>query len=165
MLYFASYFYPNHQHGLKLSISRSIPKDFKVNGSLQFLIPHSELLADWKAKRVNAAEYTQRYREQIKHSWSKVNDWLNSLESQPTATLLCWEKPGDFCHRQLVSKLVQKRRPDCFGGCDVVRYEPERCLECNNVMICGLDFSKCRNCNKWWHRSLLERKITLSKGK
>lgn len=163
MLYFASYFHANHQHGLKLSISRSIPKDFKTDGRLEFLIPNSELLAAWKEKRVGEAAYTQRYREQLKQSWTEVRNWLNSLDSQFNETLLCWEKPNAFCHRNLVAKLVQKHRPDCYGGCDVVRYEPEKCPDCNHVMICGLDASKCPNCHKWWERSLLERRTTPSK--
>ena len=66
MLYFASFFEPQHQHGLKIAISRSIPQNFKVNGRLQFLAPSSDLLADWKEKRINSSEYTQRYREQMK---------------------------------------------------------------------------------------------------
>lgn len=66
MLYTASYFEPNCHYGHKLSISKSVPKGFKVDGQLSFLVPSCQLLTDWKAKQITEDEYIQRYREQIK---------------------------------------------------------------------------------------------------
>lgn len=149
MLYTASYLESTHHHGLLLSISRSVPKGYKTDGKLDFLIPSAELLVEWKASRLNEAEYTQRYREQIKESWQEVKAWLDNLHSKPDQTLLCWEPKGKFCHRNLVAKLVKKYRPDCFGGCDVIRVEMPLCKHCNSEMIPGLDGSYCRTCNIW----------------
>ena len=51
MLYTASYFEPQRHHGKLISISRSIPQNFRINSRLEFFIPSADLLRDWKAKR------------------------------------------------------------------------------------------------------------------
>ena len=66
MIYTASYFEPHRHHGKRLSISRSIPAGFQVEGRLEFLIPHADLLKAWKTKWINETEYTNRYREHNK---------------------------------------------------------------------------------------------------
>ena len=157
MLYTASYQEPAYHHGLLLSVSRSIPKGFKTDGKLEFLIPCADLLVEYQATRLDEAEYIQCYREQIKQSWLEVKAWLDNLDPEQNQTLLCWEPKGKFCHRNLVAKLVQKYRPDCFGGSDVIRYEVERCHKCSSALICGLDASYCPTCKTWWQRWLLEK--------
>lgn len=145
MLYTASYFMPERHHGKKVSISCSVPKGFKVDNKLSFLAPNAELLTDWKNSKIDEAEYTERYRAQIKHDWKQVKAWLDSLNSQEDLTLLCWERTG-FCHRNLVAKLIKHYRPDCFGGSDIVRVDMEICRNCNSELCPGLDLSQCFIC-------------------
>lgn len=149
MIYTASYFFATHQHGLLVSISRSSPAGFKVDDRLLFLAPSEDLLAAWKTKVLDESGYVDRYRTQIRESWRSVKDWLDSLNPKQHSTLLCWEKKGEFCHRNLIAKLVQKYRPDCFGGCDVVRVEMESCERCGTKMHPGLDASFCPGCQTW----------------
>lgn len=151
MLYTASYQEPAYHHGLLLSISHSIPKGFKADGKLEFLMPNTDLLFDWKGLRLSEAEYIQHYREQIKSSWQEVKAWLDNLDPKQNQTLLCWEPKGKFCHRNLVALLVQKYRPDCFGGCDVIRVEMPLCKHCGSKMIPGLDANYCGSCNIWFN--------------
>lgn len=138
MIYTASYFEPHRHHGKRLSISRSIPAGFRVEGRLECLIPSADLLNAWRAKRINEAEYTNHYRKQIKMNLPIIKHWLSNLDPQEDMTLLCWEssainkivtkpvgiveeaKERPFCHRNLAIKLVQKFRPDCYGGMDVM---------------------------------------------
>lgn len=149
MLYTASFFEPQYQSGRLLSISRSIPSGVLVDGELPFFIPTADLLADREAKKIDAFAYTERYRMQIRSNWKKVNKWLESLNPLQPITLLTWQNLGEFCHRNLIAKLVQKYRPDCFGGCDVIRVEMERCYCCGTELLAGLDASFCRNCKTW----------------
>lgn len=149
MLYTASYFEPVHHHGRLLSISRSIPKGFRVDDKLEFLAPNAQLLKDWKDKSIDEDVYCQRYRLQLKESWQQVSDWLNSLNTNTTATLLCYERSGAFCHRNLVAKLVSKHRRDVFGGCDVRRVEIPQCSVCQTELIVGLDSCFCPGCRTW----------------
>lgn len=136
-----------------MSISRSIPKCFRVDDKLQFLAPTEDLLADWKAEKISEADYIVRYRTQIKQSWQQVKQWLDSLDPKKDLTLLCWERKGEFCHRNLVAKLVQTYRPDCFGGCDVGWVEIDKCDRCGSDLYPGLDASYCRGCKVWFSNS------------
>jgi len=147
MLYTASYFEPQHHHGLKIAISRTVPRGFKVDGSLLFLAPNSDLLNDWKAQKIDEAGYIQQYREQIKDNWGEVKAWLDKLNAKQQLTLLCCcEKADSFCHRVLIAKLVKKYRPDCFGGCNVLRFVLPMCQNCSTELIPGLDASFCPVC-------------------
>jgi len=147
MLYTASYFEPQHHHGLKIAISRTVPRGFKVDGSLLFLAPNSDLLNDWKVQKIDEAGYIQQYREQIKENWGEVKAWLDKLNAKQQLTLLCCcETAGSFCHRALIAKLVKKYRPNCFGGCDVLRFVLPICQDCSTELIPGLDASFCPVC-------------------
>lgn len=149
MLYTASYFEPEHHHGKLISISRSIPKGFKVDGFLDFLAPNTQLLKDWKDQSIDEAAYCQRYRLQLKESWQQVLSWLDSLNTSKTTTLLCYEPKGAFCHRNLIALLVRKHRPDVFGGCDVTRVEIPKCSVCKTELTVGLDANFCSGCRTW----------------
>lgn len=149
MLYTASYFESAHHHGKLLSISRSVPKGFKVDGKIDFLVPNAQLLSDWKDKSIDTTAYCERYRTQLKDSWQQISNWLKSLDASTTATLLCYEPSGAFCHRNLVAKLVQKHRSDVFGGCDVRRVEIPQCSICQTALTIGLDANFCLKCRTW----------------
>lgn len=149
MLYTACYFEPGHHHGKLLSISHSLPKGFKIDGKLDFLAPNVQLLEAWKAKSIDETAYCERYRLQLKESWQQVSDWLNSLNTNTTATLLCYERSGAFCHRNLVAKLVAKHRSDVFGGCDLRRVEIPKCDLCQAELTVGLDANFCPSCRTW----------------
>lgn len=160
MIYTASYFEPNCHHGAKISVSRSVPQGFKIDGKLPFLAPSSPLHKDWKAKRLDESTYAERYRTQILKNWSQVKQWLEGLQPSEHITLLCWEQSGIFCHRYLIAKLIEKHRSDCFGGTDVVRnltrIEMPRCKQCSSRVIPGLDGSYCLQCRNWLRSCELE---------
>ena len=148
MLYTASYFVPTHHHGLLLSVSNKIPKGFRVDGRLQFFAPSDQLLADWKAKLIDEDAYIERYRAQTKHNWKDIKLWLDSLDPKQDATILCYERQG-FCHRNLIGKIIQHYRPDCWRGADVACIKLEQCKHCGNEICPGLDFDYCFNCKIW----------------
>ena len=150
MLYTASYFEPEHHHGKLLSISRSVPKGFKIDGALDFLAPNAQLLKGWSGKSIDEAAYCERYRSQLKESWQQVSSWLASLNKKTTATLLCYEPSGAFCHRNLVALLVKKHRLGVFGGSDVRRVEIPKCSLCQAELIVGLDSCFCPSCRTWY---------------
>ncbi|NJR56521.1 MAG: DUF488 domain-containing protein [Acaryochloris sp. CRU_2_0] len=148
-IYSASYFEPENHHGSMISISRSSPKSFQVDSHLPFLAPSQQLLEDWKKNQLTEAEYTGRYRQQLQQSWLQVNSWLSSLTPEADCTLLCWEKAGEFCHRNLVMQMVRKHRPECYGGRDAPVIPGLRCLKCQSILITGLDQSYCPGCREW----------------
>ena len=173
MIYSASYFERKRHHGKLLSISRSVPQGFRVHGRLDFFVPGADLLRDWKKKSIDQAEYTNRYREQIRANLKPIKAWLASLNPQEDMTLLCWERSGidqtlkrwqetgewkeqrPFCHRNLAIKLVEKFRPDCYGGTDAINYPMPVCWKCLSLVIPALitegydDAHYCPKCRTW----------------
>jgi hypothetical protein len=88
-----------------ISIARGTPGWF-VGPSYPPLFPTWELINLAKAGGIE--EYTRRYYEEVLKPLDprQVIDDLNSLvNGEPV--LLCWEKPGDFCHRHLVIKWLK----------------------------------------------------------
>jgi uncharacterized protein YeaO (DUF488 family) len=178
MIYTASYFESNRHHGRLISISRSVPKGFKVDGRLDFFVPSAELLSRWKAQEINEEQYTELYRAQIKQNFKAIKAWLSSLDPQKDMTLLCWEKSGidetlkqwqetgvwkeekPFCHRNLAIKMVQRFRQDCYGGTDVLSMKLPLCPQCLNevapsFLSAGYDDAHyCSHCRSWTKKAL-----------
>jgi uncharacterized protein YeaO (DUF488 family) len=178
MIYTASYFEPNRHHGQRISISRSVPKGFKVNGRLDFFVPSAQLLREWKEKRIDKEKYTESYRAQIKANFKEIKAWLSTLDPTKDMTLLCWEKSGidetlkqwqetgvwqeekPFCHRNLAIRMVQKYRNDCYGGTDVLNMTLPLCSKCLSevapaLIVEGFDDSHyCSNCKTWTKKIL-----------
>lgn len=128
MIYTASYFAPQHHHGELISISNSIPKGISVSESLGFFKPSRELLGWWKESRKDEAawaEYTSRFWALLAERKETILNWIDSLGSRPDRdiTLCCWEAEGEYCHRNLVARLLRKHKPDFFGGCDMPQLE------------------------------------------
>jgi hypothetical protein len=118
-----------------------------------------------EAKRIDQEEYTNRYREEIRANLKAIKAWLERLDSREHQTLLCWEhsgrdetlkrSPKTFSHRNLAIKLVEKFRPDCYGGQDVINYPMPVCRQCLSKVIPALitegydDAHYCPKCLAW----------------
>ena len=70
------------------------------------LFPGWSLVKQYKQKKISQDNYIQIYREDIldKLDPEKV---FNDLGDD--AVILCWEKPGMFCHRRLIAELFYDR--------------------------------------------------------
>ena len=160
MIYAASFFEPTNHHGELIGISRSLPQSFQGIRSLSFLAPSKELLSDWKHSQMDEADYTNRFRAELGKRWSQIQPWLQSLQPQKDATLLCWERAGEFCHRNLVVQMLTKHRPDCIGGADIPVIQASssflQCPQCNCTVVPGLDFSLCNGCQTWIRTSKID---------
>lgn len=124
MLYTASYFEPEHWHGQIYSISRSKPKDIWVDGEIDLFKPSAALLKWWKDSAQDGAarkQYSTQFFAELDPDG--VKSWLSQFDrlkhQELDKTLLCWEKAGDFCHRNLVAMVIQKHTPWAIGGTDV----------------------------------------------
>ena len=118
MIYTASFFAPSHHHGAVTSISLKAPNQFSSPPSLELFKPTWTLLKDWK-RSPDEERYIAEYRSLMKERWVGVSGWLKDLDPNIDQTLCCWEPAGDFCHRNLVGLMVQRYRPECWGGRDV----------------------------------------------
>lgn len=128
MLYCASYKEPLNHHGQLVSISRSVPRGVEVAEHLDCFKPSKELLTWWQSTAKDSrawAEYTSRFWALLAERKTQILDWIAALGRKPTndMTLLCWERAGQLCHRNLVARLLQKHCISWFGGCDVPQFK------------------------------------------
>ncbi|GIW59583.1 MAG: hypothetical protein KatS3mg087_0649 [Patescibacteria group bacterium] len=108
--------YSGHAIGKRTSISIHPPKGWK-GGHLQLFAPTKDLLEFWKKSSQDAdawEEYKEQFKAIIQQRMPQVKDWVKGLYSDENVTLLCY--PEKYCHRSLVGLIIEKHRPDCWGG-------------------------------------------------
>ncbi len=97
---------------IPVSISQKPPEGYK---GLQYkkLAPPSDLIAAYKRKK-DESSYIRQYNERIlsvlnTYAVLKELDALVPGEEKKIA-LVCYEKPGDFCHRNLIARWFRNIR-------------------------------------------------------
>jgi len=88
-----------------VSIAGLTPEEFKKKfpGYRVYkpLIPPKQLVLDYKSGKISIPEYTRIYKEQLNEL-----DPFKVYEDLKFSILLCWEKPGNFCHRHIVADWI-----------------------------------------------------------
>lgn len=87
-----------------VAISRTRPRGW-TGRAYEPLAPPWRLLAEALSGEIDEAEYTRRYREQV---LSKLDPAAVRADLGEDAILLCWERPGAFCHRRLVAEWLEE---------------------------------------------------------
>lgn len=93
----------------------SIARHAKFWPGLKFFsfAPDSETL------KMRQEEYTERFNKKLsKLQIESVLEELIAISEGKDIALLCYEKPGDFCHRRLVAKWIEKET-----GVEVPEYQ------------------------------------------
>ena|SRR3990167_4650395 len=93
-----------------VGISQGIPRGWKGR-RCKALAPPWALVKEPDPKRFN-----RLYGQQL----AKLDPAAIAAELGPDAILLCWEKPGDYCHRRIVAKWLEKHL-----GIKVPEYEAD----------------------------------------
>ena len=85
-----------------------------------WFVPPIELVKGHKSGMISDEEYTSRYLSQLEeyehHIMLNLRDILMSNDSD--IILLCYEKPGRFCHRHILSKWLSNKL-----GIEVAEYK------------------------------------------
>jgi len=90
--------------GWKLvSIARYTPRDVQVDQHVPELAPSPQLLHRYKYGLVSPQEYEKEFIKQLQTLDPKK--WGRALQR---CVLLCYEKPGEFCHRHLVAAWLRQ---------------------------------------------------------
>lgn len=90
-----STFHKCRDNGLNIAIK---PPSWFRGDSYPDLFPRWDFLNDYK-RTGDMTAYTNAYYNQILSKLDPFSVW-STIKGQ---TLLCWEKPGDFCHRRIVA--------------------------------------------------------------
>ena len=89
--------------GIKpIGISKGVPKYF-----FDFVI--QELAPRWDMLQMTEHDYRKEYAKILADQNAfKIIKKIQDISYGKDAALLCYEKPGEFCHRQLVAAWLQK---------------------------------------------------------
>lgn len=70
------------------------------------LAPKYSFFSEWKDKKITNEDYVRLYKEQVLKGLGPqtILQELIFLANSCKFALLCYEKPGDFCHRHIVAK-------------------------------------------------------------
>ena len=74
------------------------------------LAPRKEWFFKWKNGEFDNTRYIELYKETVLDKLN-FNDIIHYLGED--AVLICYEKPDDFCHRQLISEWINSYGLEC----------------------------------------------------
>lgn len=84
--------------------------------SLKLLAPSADIIKDPEII------YKPKYEEQLKKlSKQGILEEINKLSKGMDCILLCYEKPSDFCHRQIVAKWLGNKCIGEFGQTKILQ--------------------------------------------
>ena len=72
------------------------------------MAPTRELLASYRAKEINWADFSQSYRELIRSRGILENLTIGTFDN---AVLLCSENEPGKCHRTLMANMIKEKLP------------------------------------------------------
>ncbi|MDR1333887.1 MAG: DUF488 domain-containing protein [Holosporaceae bacterium] len=98
---------------LKISVSLFTPQWVEIDGLMPCLNPTEQLLKEAKTGEVSLEEAFKRYREEVLGKLSPIevyNDLIRRMNKagKKDLALLCYEKPGDPCHRRIVAEWLEE---------------------------------------------------------
>jgi uncharacterized protein YeaO (DUF488 family) len=98
---------------IKISISLFTPQWAKVDGYFACLNPTEQLLKEAKSGAIPVDEAMEKYRSEILGKLSPTEVYENLIDMPGKSgknhlALLCYEKPGDPCHRRIVAKWLEE---------------------------------------------------------
>jgi hypothetical protein len=100
----------------RVSIARFAPRNTPAGyNTFKKLAP-----GDW-FNSVSVSRYIELYEHEVLAKLNPERTWneLHLLTGNIEPVLLCWEKPGEFCHRQLVARWFRREL-----GIAVEEYDP-----------------------------------------
>ncbi|HEC91770.1 MAG TPA: hypothetical protein ENI51_02060 [Candidatus Atribacteria bacterium] len=95
-----SNFRKNGYHPLAVAISRTVPKWYKGRRYLKLAPPW------WLIKIKNPQKFIEFY---YRYVLNRLDPNTVYAELGQDAILLCWEEPGEFCHRRIVAQWLEEK--------------------------------------------------------
>ncbi len=103
-----SYFAKLNRISFPISISRFSPS-FYTGIAYLTLAPSVELLTGYKNNSLSKEDYTNQFNKYLGAlDIRKIYNELFNIYGSDDFTLLCYEKPNEFCHRHLVAEWFKK---------------------------------------------------------
>lgn len=101
----------------RISIARYAPRNIPAGYRI-----YSKLAPGTWFNSVSEAKYNELFRNEILARLDPQRTWdeLHAMTGGYEPVLLCWEKPGEFCHRHLVAGWFEREL-----GVTVSEYDPK----------------------------------------
>lgn len=120
MLYTASYYDQHHWVGQLYRVSRAHPRGRKTQWeSLSFLYPPLELLRAYRDGQLDfetlSGEYLGNLDQKLLVDY-RFRKWLEQLPNLGDATLLCFERGDEPCHRRVAAQWLGEHVPELQLG-------------------------------------------------
>lgn len=98
---------------LPISIARYTPKGISNIPQLKIFAPSEELLRKIKSGEIDETEYEKIYRKDMeKFDFNRVwetFEQISEINGKKDLVLLCFEKSGEFCHRNIFASLMREK--------------------------------------------------------
>lgn len=101
---------PEPEDGARILVMRRWPRGVKkdrVDEWLRDLSPSEALLGASRSRKVNAAEFFLKYRQEMAARLGLL-ETLAERSKTETLTLLCWERRDEDCHRHVLKALIEE---------------------------------------------------------
>ncbi len=91
-----------------VAVSGKVPNFFKGIEYPEFA-PRWEVFKEWKNERISNEEYSNKYKKYLNTlDKEEIKFDLDSPHEAGNLILLCYEKPGDFCHRHVLADWLEE---------------------------------------------------------
>lgn len=89
-----------------IAISGVVPEFYK--GKVwKWLAPKKQTFLEWKNGDMDNFQYTERYEKEVL-STLDMNEFRELLLATDKPVFICYEKPGDFCHRHVLADWIER---------------------------------------------------------
>jgi uncharacterized protein YeaO (DUF488 family) len=99
--------------GRRILVTRYYPrfcKDLRYNQWFRELSPSGDLLRKYRNSKITWTAFEKAFRKELNSSQAKeVIDRLALYAKTGNVTILCYEREGQKCHRQIVSDIILHR--------------------------------------------------------
>jgi hypothetical protein len=102
---YTSYLAKNAKHPDAVAICAWVPRWFAGVKRYPLLAPEMSLVKLYKDGQLDQSEYTTEYFKTLKQRNVTAHQVVEDM--QDGAIMLCFEKPGEFCHRRLVADWIE----------------------------------------------------------
>lgn len=105
---------------IPVSVAGKTPDFFEGERWTDFA-PRKELFMKWKNGELSDIEYGRQYMEWLNSIPSEDIEELRNITKTGKYVMCCYEKTGDFCHRNYLALFLKKKY--CFKVSEVVLEE------------------------------------------
>lgn len=82
--------------------------DVTVKTGIKAFAPTWEMVLRYKSGVLSNVQYEEQYIALLRRSWRENRTEWQKLLRMSEVTLVCFCKPGNFCHRVLLGKVMEK---------------------------------------------------------